>query len=346
MDLQRAQTALAEHGEPSYRLKQVKAAVYRQLVSSWDEALTLPPTVRTMLSERAPISSLEIVRETVSERGDTEKVAFKLVDGNLIETVLMKHAGGRNTICVSSQAGCPMRCSFCATGTMGLKRNLTAEEIVDQVLHFARKLKTRGETVTNMVYMGMGEPMHNYDNVMAATRTLNDQDGFCLGARRMSISTCGIVSGIDRLTQEDIQVNLAVSLHAPNDALRTRLMPVNMAYPLGKLMPAIEAYVNKTKAKVFFEYLLIDNVNDMPEVAEELATLLKHPLYHVNLIKYHTTGAYTASSKERRMRFMRILQDREVSVTHRITFGEDIDAACGQLANKENAKASAAPVAK
>ena len=334
MDAAKLAAALEAAGEKPYRLAQIKDAVYRQLISDWDEATSLSAALRTELKARVPILSLEETNRAASSRGDTTKIAFKLADGNIIETVLMQHYGDRNTVCVSSQAGCPMRCAFCATGTMGLKRNLTAEEMVDQTLHFARLLKAKGERVTNMVLMGMGEPMHNYDNVMAAIRILNDQKGLALGARHISVSTCGIVPGILRMTEEKLQVNLAISLHAPNDALRTRLMPVNLAYPLAKLMPAVEAYVAKTNRKVMFEYLLIDGLNDTPEVAEELATIMRHPLYHVNLIKYHTTGAFVSSSRERRTAFMDMLMKRGVSVTHRITFGEDIDAACGQLANK------------
>jgi 23S rRNA (adenine2503-C2)-methyltransferase len=340
MDIARLETTLAEAGEPKFRLSQAKKAVYGQLISSWDEASTFPLALRDQLKAEVPMSSLEVVRSVSSSRGDTTKVAFKLADGNLIETVLMQHYGERNTVCVSSQAGCPMKCSFCATGTMGLKRNLTTEEIVDQVLHFGRELKARGERVTNMVFMGMGEPMHNYDNVMAAIRILNDQKGFSLGARHISISTCGIVAGINRMADEDLQVNLAISLHAPNDEMRTRMMPVNRAYPLAKLMTAVDAYVQKTKRKVMFEYLLIKGLNDGLETADELAKLMTYPLYHVNLIKYHTTevpgeGVFETSPHEQRSAFMDRLIKHGVSVTHRITFGEDIDAACGQLANKE-----------
>ncbi len=341
MDADKLRTTLEAAGEKPYRLAQVKDAVYRQLISDWDEATALSAPLRAALKADVPITSLEEINRVSSERGDTTKVAFRLADGNVIETVLMQHYGDRNTVCVSSQAGCPMRCAFCATGTLGLKRNLTTEEIVDQVLHFARLLAAKGERVSNMVFMGMGEPMHNYDNVMEAVRILNDQKGLALGARHISISTCGIVPGINRMADEKLQVNLAISLHAPNDALRTRLMPVNMAYPLAKLMPAVENYLAKTNRKVMFEYLLIDGLNDTPEVAEELATIMRHPLYHVNLIKYHTTGVFISSPRERRSAFMDILMKRGVSVTHRITFGEDIDAACGQLANKHVKKAAA-----
>ncbi|MEK7545978.1 MAG: 23S rRNA (adenine(2503)-C(2))-methyltransferase RlmN [Patescibacteria group bacterium] len=353
-------------GEPKYRLSQVREAKYRSLVSSWSEATTLPPALREKLDDEAPISCLTLATESISSKGDTTKCAFACADGQLIETVLMRHEKERNTVCVSSQAGCPMACAFCATGTMGLKRNLTSDEIVDQVLHFARKLKTEGDVVTNVVLMGMGEPMHNYDQMMEALRTMNDPKGLAFGVRRMSISTCGIVPGILKLADDPMRVNLAISLHAPNDALRSNLMPVNKAYPLAKLFAAIRTYIGKTNRKIMFEYLLIDGVNDSQEIAEELADLLCRenpdgsgeptPLYHVNLIKYHTTevlgsaaerfgltvdpttgkGTFPSSPVKRRTAFQQVLYDRGISVTHRITFGEDIDAACGQLANKTN----------
>jgi 23S rRNA (adenine2503-C2)-methyltransferase len=329
---------LTERGEKPYRRAQALEAVFRQLVSSWDEATVLPPDLRAALNERAPIVTMETVTEAESGRGDTRKAAFKLPDGNLIEAVLMRHDGTRRTVCVSSQAGCPMRCSFCATGTMGLKRNLTEGEIVDQVLHFSRLLAKTGEKVSNVVLMGMGEPMHNYDNVMAALRTMNDPKGLAIGARHLSISTCGIVPGILRLADEPLQVNLAISLHAPTDELRTSIMPVNNAYPIAKLLAAVDTYIEKTNRKVMFEYLLIEGVNDTPEVAVKLAPLMAKPLYHVNLIKYHDTGAFKSSPRENRTTFMDLLMKRGVMVTHRISFGEDIDAACGQLANKVQKK--------
>lgn len=344
MDDAKLQSVLVAMGQKPYRVAQAKDAVYRQLISDWSQATALPEDVRVKLAAEVPMSSLEEIKRSSSERGDTTKCAFRLADGNVIEAVLMQHHGERNTVCVSSQAGCPMKCTFCATGTMGLKRNLTVEEIVDQVLHFARLLEPIGERVSNMVFMGMGEPMHNYDAVMAAARIFNDQKGIAMAARKISVSTCGIVPGILKMADSPFQVNLAISLHAPNDDLRTRLMPVNRAYPLAKLFPAIETYVAKTRRKVMFEYLLIDGLNDTPEVAEELATIMRHPLYHVNLIKYHTTGAFVSSPRERRDAFMDILKKRGVSVTHRITFGEDIDAACGQLANK-HVNGAAAPAA-
>jgi 23S rRNA (adenine2503-C2)-methyltransferase len=362
MSAERIAEALKD--QPKYRLQQVKEAVFRLLISDWDEATSLPVELRARLKAEVPLTTIVPVRESASKRGDTHKTLFRMHDGQEIEAVLMRHEKERNTVCVSSQAGCPMACAFCATGTMGLKRNLTADEIVDQVLHYARLLKAEGDVVTNVVLMGMGEPFHNHENVMTALRTLNDPKGLAFGVRRMSISTCGIVPGILKLADDPLKVNLAISLHAPNDELRSKLMPVNRAYPLAKLFDAIKTYLGKTNRKVMFEYLLIDGINDTPEIASELADLLARenpdgsgqptPLYHVNLIKYHTTevlgsaaerfglsidpktgkGTFPSSPVERRREFQQVLYDRGVSVTHRITFGEDIDAACGQLANK------------
>ena len=334
MDTTKAQDVLAAANLPAYRLKQVRQAVFKQLIGSWDEATSLPPAVRSLLQREVPLSALVLVREVTADDGNTVKAALRLADGPVIETVLMRHGDGRRTVCVSSQAGCPMRCAFCATGQLGLKRNLTAEEIVDQVLHFGRYLKPAKESVTNVVVMGMGEPLHNLDHVLAAIRELNSSDGLGVGARRFSISTCGIIPGIARLAAETLQVNLAVSLHAPNQALRERLMPVARAYPLDKLMAACRAYVEQTGRKIFFEYLLIDGINDLDEQAEELARLMDHHLYHVNLIKYHSTGEFRASPRVRRERFMKILEERGIPVTFRLSYGEDIDAACGQLAGR------------
>jgi len=219
---------------------------------------------------------------------------------------------------------------------------LEAGEIVDQVLYFARLLKNKKEKVTNIVYMGMGEPFNNYDNVMESVRILNDKDGLNLGARHISISTCGVAAGIKKFADEKSQVNLAISLHAPNDEIRSRIMPVNLAYPLKKLMPAIADYVEKTRRKVMFEYILLGEVNNSDECARELAGLMKgNKLYHINLIKYHQTFAkgesmptFRASSQEQMRRFFDILKKSGVSCTFRVSFGEDISGACGQLAGK------------
>jgi 23S rRNA (adenine2503-C2)-methyltransferase len=337
MNLAQLHQTLKELNQPAFRFAQVKRAFYVEALESWDQVTTLPKALRDNLSAQVPWLTLTPVKTQVSENGDTVKTLFSCSDGKKIEAVLMRHEGGRNTVCVSSQVGCPMACSFCATGTMGLKRNLTADEMVEQVVQFVRFLKPEGARVTNVVFMGMGEPMHNYDETMKAVRLMNDPEAIGLGARHISISTCGIVPGILKLADEPLQVNLAISLHSAVDETRSKIMPVNKAYPIKKLMAAIDTYTEKTNRKVFFEYLLLRGINDTPAEARALANLLKHNfrLFHVNLIKYHDTQAFTATSKDYRMEFMRRLQDLGVPVTHRITFGEDIDAACGQLAVNE-----------
>ncbi|MEK7453046.1 MAG: 23S rRNA (adenine(2503)-C(2))-methyltransferase RlmN [Patescibacteria group bacterium] len=341
MDIEKLRYLMERDGYSNFRIKQAKKAVYFRLISSWDEASDLSEELRKLLKNELPISSFTEVRKQESK--DSLKLLLKTNDGQFIETVLMRHLNqkqdetmeGRNTICISSQAGCPMGCSFCATGKMGLKRNLTAEEIVDQVLHFARILKKDGSKVNNIVFMGMGEPFNNYDNVMLAIKTLNDKDGFNIGIRHISVSTCGIVPAIKKFADEETQVNLAISLHAPNDKIRNQIMPINKAYNIKKLLDAVDYYIEKTNRKVMFEYILIDGVNDSEENARELAKLMHKKLYHLNLIKYHDTGVYKSTSKDKRRIFFDILKKAGVSTTFRISFGEDISAACGQLSTKE-----------
>lgn len=341
MDIINLEKFLKKKGESSYRLKQIKKAVFVDLINDWEEATTLSKDLREELAKNFPIFSLELLNLLESKNKDSIKAIFRLKDKNIIETVLMKHLE-RNTVCVSSQAGCAMNCGFCATGKMGLKRNLISEEILDQVLFFARHLRpstsdVEEEEVSNVVFMGMGEPFLNYDNTIQAIRILNDKDGFNLGIRHISVSTCGIVLGIKKFTDENIQVNLAISLHAADDKIRSKLMPINNTYPLADLMKAVDDYVKKTNRKVMFEYLLIDGVNDKPEDALNLAKLMKNKLYHVNLIKYHDTkSGFKPSPKLKRDKFFDALKKLGVSVTFRVSFGEDILAACGQLAGKIN----------
>ena len=353
MDIINLEKILKDKDEKPYRLKQIKKAVFVDLINNWDEATTLSKELREELSEKFTIASLELLSLLESKNKDSAKAVFKLKDGNIIETVLMRHirpartpslqssdlAGqddegkaGRNTVCISSQAGCAMSCGFCATGKMGLKRNLTSEEIIDQVLFFAKR-----DGVNNVVFMGMGEPFLNYGNTIEAIRILNDKDGFNLGIRHISVSTCGIAPGIAKFADENFQANLAISLHASDDKTRSQLMPINDTYPLAVLMKAVDDYIKKTNRKVMFEYLLIDGVNDRLEDANNLAKLMKNSLYHVNLIKYHNTeGDFKPSSKLRRDKFFDTLKKLGVSVTFRVSFGEDILAACGQLAGKIN----------
>ena len=337
MNLMNLAARFTEWGEPKFRLNQAHQAYYVGLLSSWDDVTTFGKELRDRCAQEFPWDELRVIRIQESADGETAKFLLEAADGSKIETVLMFHEGMRNTVCVSSQVGCAMGCTFCATGTMGWKRHLSAEEIVNQVVLVSRWLKTREQSISNVVFMGMGEPLHNYDEVIRAIHILNDQKGLCIGARKISVSTCGVVPGILRFADEKTQANLAISLHGATDAVRTKIMPVNKAYPLDKLMPAVRTYMEKTNRKVMFEYLLLDGINDRPEDAEALADLFgdDRRLVHVNLIKYHDTQAFKGSSTERRLQFLDWLHKLHIPVTHRVTFGEDIDAACGQLAVKE-----------
>ncbi len=320
--------------EPPYRLKQVKQTLFSDLVLNWDEVTTLPLKLKTELNQQCPI---EIRAKTVSsQNGQTVKAAITLEDGLEIESVLMRHKDRRNTVCVSSQVGCPLACTFCLTGQMGFKRNLSCFEIVEQVLFFARFLKNQGQKITNLVFMGMGEPFLIYENVMQAIKSLNDPEGFNFGARRISLSTVGIVEGIRKLAQENLEVNLAISLHAPNDGLRSKLMPINKKYPIKKILNAVDDYLGKTRRRVMFEYIMIKNINDSDSCADELAGLLRGKLGFVNLISYNPTGKFSASSPRKIERFKKILEKEGIAVTQRFRFGGDIKAACGQLVKTES----------
>jgi len=318
--------------EPAFRLKQVKKAVFHGLIENWNEATTLPKNIRERLKKDVPLHIQAEIHPSKDSR--TLKAAIKLEDGLLIETVLMKHTDKRNTVCVSSQVGCPLGCLFCETGKMGFKRNLTASEIVGQVLFFSRLLKDKEEKVTNVVFMGMGEPFLNWENVKKAIEILNDDNCFGIGARKISVSTAGVIEGIEKLAEEFPQINLAISLHAPDEKLRSELMPVNKKYPLEKILRAVEEYIKKTNRKVMFEYVMIKDINDSEEQAKKLSRLLKRPLYMVNLIAYNLTGRFKASSPEKIKKFKNILEEAGIFTTQRYRFGTDISAACGQLAGE------------
>ena len=321
--------------EPKFRLKQIKRALFFDLVDDWNKVTTLPLELREKLKRDCP---LDIdAKILISKDKQSVKACIDLSDGLQVETVLMKHKGKteRNSICVSTQVGCALGCKFCATGIMGLKRNLEAMEIVEQVLFFARYLKSNKEKITNIVLMGMGEPFLNYDNVMEAVRILNGADGFGFGARRISISTVGIIEGIEKLIKEKIEINLAISLHAPNDEIREKIMPVNNKYSIKKILQAVDKYISATNRKVMFEYVMLNNVNDSDECASELAKIMNKPLYMVNLVSCNETGIFKASSPQRIKRFREILEKNKVAVTQRYRFGDDIKAACGQLATNK-----------
>ncbi len=334
MNLEKIQKILEK--EPSYRLKQIKKALFQDLIENWQEATTLSQDLRQKLAENCLISELKPEKTLISTDNQTTKVLFVLSDGFKIESVLMKHEDGRNTVCVSSQAGCLMDCQFCATAKLGFQRNLSPGEIVDQVLFFARLLKKSDKKVSGVVFMGMGEPFLNYDNVLSTIKILNDKDGFNLGARHISISTCGLVEGIEKLSEEKLQVNLAISLHSPNNELRSKLMPINKKYPIEKVLAAVDSYIKKTKRRVMFEYLMIDGINDSPAQAEQLAKIMKKNLYMVNLISLNQGlhSEFKPSAGWKIKKFKEILEKAGVAVTQRYRFGKEIEAGCGQLAGK------------
>ncbi|MBV8151492.1 MAG: 23S rRNA (adenine(2503)-C(2))-methyltransferase RlmN [Candidatus Eremiobacteraeota bacterium] len=328
-----------------YRLRQIYRAATKELVADVAEVTTLPVGLRASLrAQGLAFDSLMPVVVQHSSDGQTTKGLFRTADGSDVEAVLMEHHGGRSTVCISSQAGCAYACAFCATGQAGFTRNLEATEIFDQARFFARELASREKKITNVVFMGMGEPFANYEAVMKAVRLLQDPQGFGLGHRHITISTVGLVPQIDRFAAEGIQVNLAISLHAPTDELRSKMMPVNRKYPIEQLMAACERYIARTHRKIFFEYVMLAGVNDRPEDAVALARLMRGPLYHVNLIPYNATpNAELKGSPELRIRaFQKELESRGAVATVRVPMGRDIAAACGQLRAETQPKARAA----
>ena len=329
---------LADLGQPAYRARQVYEALTRGLATDFSAVSTLPLPLRQALSERLTPLSLTVVETRAATQGTARKTLFSTADGHPVEAVLMLVAG-RATVCVSTQVGCAVGCAFCASGRLGLRRDLTAEEIVDQVLHFARILRDeRDAHVTNVVFMGMGEPFHNYEQTLRACRLLNDSAGFGLAARHISVSTAGVVPAIDRFAAEPLQLNLAVSLHAATDELRDRLVPLNRTYPLGALLAACSRYVERTNRKLLFEYVVLRGVNDTPAQAAALAQSLRRPLFHLNLIAYNETGGEFSRPAPGEVEALRDRLERAgVSVTVRHSPGGDIEAACGQLALRHDA---------
>lgn len=320
--------------EPAYRLKQAKKAIFHQLAESWADTTVFSREWREKLNAAFPLTLPALIQEAAD--GQTRKALLTLPDGLHVETVLMRHRK-RNTVCVSSQVGCPLGCSFCATGKMGFKRNLTDWEILAQVLLFARTLKKEKEKVTNLVFMGMGEPFLNFDAVMAAINLLHEPAGLNLGARRFSLSTAGLPEGIARLADQKLEINLALSLHAPTNTLRDQLMPINKKYPLEIVMAAIDEYLRRTRRKVMFEYLMLKKINDGPQQARELIKLIRGRLITVNLIPYNPTGVFEPSLPGRIRQFRTLLEQAGITVTQRYEFGQEIKAACGQLATENQA---------
>lgn len=375
---------MREWGEPEYRAKQVLHWLYKEFVSDFAQMTNLPAALRSKLHSALRLGSAEIVAQQISTDGWTRKALLKMRDGDTVEAVLMLYYD-RATVCVSSQVGCAMGCTFCATGQMGFTRNLSAGEIVEQVIFFnrwlrehphqpvsspdrhgdTRKPEARGQgpppgrdgdpdawfgtysgpqhvpaairAVSNIVFMGMGEPLVNYNNLWAAIRTINSPHGLGMGARRMTVSTVGLVPGIRRFAKEDIAVNLAVSLHAPNDALRGSFMPINDRYPIAELLAACREYVATAHRRITFEYVLINGVNDEIVMAQELRDRLKGLLCHVNLIPLNPVPGtrMKATPRSQVYAFQKVLEDAGIHTTVRIERGVDIAAACGQLKVEE-----------
>lgn len=341
--------------EPRYRADQIWEWLYHHLAAGFDEMTNLPRALRMRLKDAAVIHTIARIAETDSHATPARKVLFQLEDGESIEAVLMHyqpgdpdyrsetagepldetngHAGERHTACISTQVGCAMGCVFCATGQMGLVRQMTAGEVIEQVIFLARELQREGKRLTNVVFMGMGEPLANWPATWQAVETLNDADGFNMGARRITISTVGLVPGIRKLTKTGIQVRLAVSIHAPDDELRNQLVPINVQYPLSQVMDACREYQAHTRRRITFEYVMIDHVNDFPEHAEALAGLIRDMLCHVNLIPLNPTAGsdMRPASYDRCVAFQNILKQHRIPTTLRVRRGIDVQAGCGQL---------------
>lgn len=328
---QELKDALKAMGQPAFREKQIFTWLHRG-VTSFEEMTNLSKALRQELGETFYITVPEAVRRQVSQQDGTRKYLWKLRDGNCVESVLMQYHHG-NTICISSEVGCAMGCAFCASTLGGLVRRLEPSEMLDQVIF--TQLDS-GLPISNIVLMGIGEPLDNYDTVLKFLRLVNDPDGLNIGMRHISLSTCGLVPKIDRLAEEDLQITLSVSLHAPDNETRSRIMPVNRAYPVEELIDGCRRYFEKTGRRISFEYAMIRGVNDTPEAAELLLRRLKGMMAHVNLIPLNNVeeSPLKPSTPAAVARFQKILNEGGVTATVRRTLGSDIDASCGQLRRK------------
>jgi 23S rRNA (adenine2503-C2)-methyltransferase len=321
-------------GQKKYRATQLFKWIYEKRSTTFDEMSDVSLSFRDVLKSRYYFHKPEIFKEEKSSDG-TIKLLLKLEDDSKIETVLMRYDYGL-VACVTSEVGCNMGCAFCASGLLKKKRELTIDELVGQILVLDDILMEDKEKVTHVVVMGTGEPFDNYDSVLAFVRILNDPYAFAIGARHITVSTCGLVEGIKRYANEGLQINLAISLHAPSDEIRNKIMPISLKYPLDQLMEAVNYYVKTAGRRVTFEYILLDGINDSDEDALKLVNLVKGTLAYVNLIPYNEVEElkYKRSSGNRVHRFMDILMKNGVRTTIRKEFGSDIDAACGQLRAK------------
>ncbi len=323
-------------GEKSFKAKQIYSWLHKRGAESFDEMTDISKNLRENLKKNYDIYNCTIEKKLVSMYDNTVKYLFKLYDGELIESVVMKYKYGY-TICVSSQVGCKMGCTFCASGIAGFVRNLAPSEILSQVYKTQRDLDIR---ISHIVMMGVGEPLDNYDNVMKFLSMISDENGVNIGMRNISLSTCGVVTGIYKLLEKKLQLTLSISLHAPNDEIRSRTMPVNNKWNVDTLLKACRDYTKETSRRISFEYAMISGVNDSDECAKELASKLKGMLCHVNLIPVNSVKErdYVKSDTGRINSFIKILESRGINVTVRRTLGSDINASCGQLRRGENNK--------
>jgi 23S rRNA (adenine2503-C2)-methyltransferase len=340
LTLEQLTSWLVEHGQKKFRAAQVWDWLYKKRVTEFSQMKNLNGDCIQLLDEHFHIQTLKQEIKQESKDG-TIKFLFKLEDGNLIETVLMRFNYGLS-VCVTTQVGCNIGCTFCASGLLKKNRDLSSGEIVEQIMNVQHHLDEQGkdERVSHIVVMGIGEPFDNYDNMMDFFRVVNDQKGLSIGARHITVSTSGLADKIYKFADENIQINLAVSLHAPNNELRTKIMKINRAYPLEKLMPAIDYYLEKTNRRITFEYILLSDVNDHKEEALQLAKLLKNKrhLSYVNLIPYNPVdehNQYQRSTKDAIVEFYGTLLEHGINCGVRVEQGTDIDAACGQLRSKQ-----------
>ncbi len=316
-----------EHGEKKYRAEQIYEFLYKKRVTSYEEMNNIGKNTIEILEKNISFNHLKLILK--QEAKDVKKYLFELTDGQRIESVLMYHDYGIS-ICISSQVGCNMGCKFCESGRLKKIRNLEASEMVEQILFVEKDINQR---ISHVVIMGIGEPFDNYDNVIRFIKIINNPKGIEIGGRHITVSTCGIIPGIEKFTKENNQVNLAISLHAPNDKLRKKIMPIAKAYNLKDLMNSIKKYISKTNRRVTFEYIMLKNVNDSIENAKELASLLKNINCYVNLIPYNETEniEFKRTDNKEIMKFYDILKKNKINVTIRKEFGGKVDAACGQL---------------
>ncbi|MCD8036911.1 MAG: 23S rRNA (adenine(2503)-C(2))-methyltransferase RlmN [Clostridiales bacterium] len=329
LTLDELQNEMENIGEAKFRAKQIYRWMHVKYANSFDEMTDLSASLRKKLNNRYDICTVKQVKKLVSKEDNTTKYLFELENNYIIESVFMQYSYG-NTVCISTQAGCRMGCAFCASTIDGVEKSLTPTEMLTQIYEIE---KDKGETVSGVVLMGSGEPLDNYDNVLKFIKILNSKEGKNMGQRHITLSTCGIINKMYDLAEEDLQITLAVSLHAPNDEIRNSIMPISKANPMDKLMEACRFYTDKTKRRITFEYALMKGVNDSPENAKELASKIKGMLCHVNLIPINEVKErnFVKGSSESIKRFEEILLSRGIETTVRRKLGSDIDAACGQL---------------